>query len=406
LKILHINATAYRGGAAQIANHLHRCQRESGYESQLLVSRDPSDLGVGILSLSDSKFRFLLNVLSYRILGREGFLNENIWRRALEQIGEVDVFHIHNAHGYYLPESILSYLLSKPVVWTLHDFWLANGGLSSPEVTGLWGKAYPIEWIDRSEKRRQFLAELLVKHNPVLVTPTRSSAEKLKEFGLVTNNLHIVPHGIFESDEIRVGIDKNELRDKLGLEQDRHVFVFAASTLDNKLKGFEVFLSALASLPRDRIWAAYIVGGGGEKSKRMVLKSEVHGVHFVGSVDNKLLREYFRACDTYVSASYSESFGLTVVEALAEGARVVCSDLPVMQEVTDGHAQFFSVGDSASLAKCLVNELSESNASEKNVGSEYALRRYSNASMTMSYKRLYDLALLQKSMSLTNIRNI
>jgi len=400
LKILHINTTAYRGGAAQIANHLHRCQRESGCESRLLVSRDSSDLGSGILSLSDSNFRFLLNVLSYRILGREGFLNEKIWRRVLEQIGEFDVIHIHNAHGYYLPESILSYLLSKPVVWTLHDFWLANGGLSSPELTGLWGKAYPIEWIDRSAKRRQFLAELLIEHNPVLVTPTFSSAEKLKENGLFTNNLHVVPHGIFGSDEIRVEIDRNGLREKLGLDQDRHVFVFAASTIDNKLKGFEVFLSALTSLPKDRIWAAYVVGGGFEKSKRMVQNHEVHGVYFVGSIDNKKIREYFRACDTYVTASFSESFGLTVVEALAEGARVVCSDLPVMREVTDGHAQFFSVGDSASLAKCLLNELCESNATKKIAASEYALGRYSNTSMTMSYKRLYELAIEQKSMSL------
>lgn len=400
MKILHINTTASRGGAAQFARHLHLWLCKSGHESRLLVGRDPSDVNDGILSLHESRSRFLLNVLGYRVLGREGLLNRGIWKRALADVGEVDVVHIHNAHGYYMPAEILADLLSMPVVWTLHDFWLATGGLASPEVARPWGNGYPIEWIDRSMVRRQFLAHLVSERNPVLISPTQSSAEKLKELGLLASNLHVVPHGIFDSVDATPRCTRQELRDSLGWRPDTHVFVFASSTVDNKSKGFGVFLSALSKLPKDRKWIAFVAGGSDDEAKRMCQRQGISNVRFAGSIANQRLRECFRACDTYVTATFSESYGLTVVEALGEGARVVCSDLPVLREVSDGHANYFSVGDIGALADCLMKELERIDDVKGVSRSAEIRRRFSKDEMVASYVRLYSLAVSQKSASL------
>ena len=396
MKILHINTTASRGGAALIAKRLHLWQREAGYESSLLVARDPTDVGARILSLNETRNRFLMNVLGYRVLGREGLLNGGLWKKFHLEIGEADVVHIHNAHGYYMPEEVLSSLLFKPVVWTLHDFWLATGGVASPEVPEICGKGYPTEWINRSKVRRQFLGQLVAERNPVLVAPTRSCAEKLREIGLSASNLHVVHHGIFDSSDGAVAFDRRGLRSKLGWQENTHVFIFAASAVDNKQKGFDVFLSALSKLPKDRKWIAYVAGGDAGRSKRMVQNQGVLGIQFVGALENRQLRELFKACDTYVTSTYSETYGLTVVEALGEGATVLCSDLPVLREVTNGAARYFPVGDRDVLARCLMEELQGGGDAKRASRSKDIRNRFSKDNMVASYARLYALAIDQR----------
>jgi len=389
MRILHVNTTASRGGAALIARRLHLWQQEAGCESRLLVARDPSDIEAGIVSLNETRNRFLMNVFAYRALGREGLFNARLWTRVLAEIGEVDAIHIHNAHGYYMPEDILGLLLSKPTVWTLHDFWLASGGPASPEVAGCLGKGYPVEWIDRSRRRRDFLAQLVREYNPVLVAPTVSSAEKLKEIGLSGRNLHVVHHGVFDSMEVPNESERRAFRDMLGWSPETHVFVFASSTVDNKQKGFEVFLAALLKLPRDLNWLAYVVGGATENSRSLVQDSGLPSIHFAGSLENSRLRQCFQACDTYVTATFSESYGLTVVEALGEGASVVCSDLSVLREVSNGCATYFPVGDSEALAECLLKEIRFGKDQTREGRADYIRRRYSKDSMLKSYARLY-----------------
>lgn len=393
MRILHVNTTASRGGAALIARRLQLWQREVGLDARFLVARDPTDTGTAVVSLNETRNRFLVNVLGYRILGREGLFNRGLWKKALAEIGTFDVVHIHNAHGYYMPSEVLAALLSRPVVWTLHDFWLATGGLASPEVAGFWGRSYPIEWIDRSKDRRKTFAALIEKWNPVLVAPSLASAEQLREIGLPHGNLHVVHHGIFDSTQGSDGVDRSKLRKRLGWPRDTHVFVFASSSVDNRQKGFDVFLEALSKLPRDRKWLAYVVGGTAEQARLKVEARGITGVQFAGGLENSLLMEYFRACDTYVTATFSESYGLTVVEALGEGATVVCSDLPVLREVTAEQASYFPVGDGGALADRLMERLQAGDDQMRDIRAASIRSRFSRDNMVASYAHLYSLAM-------------
>ncbi len=395
LKILHINTAAERGGAALIANRLHLWQRAAGYDSRLLVARGESDPHKGVIALGERRERFLLNVLFYRLLGKEGFLNKDLWAIIQPIIDESDVIHIHNAHGYYMPDDVLLKLFCKPIVWTLHDFRLATGGMASPESSKLKGKAYPIEWIDRSRLRQSFFHDLVKQFNPILVAPTHAATKQLVEIGLPANNLHTVPHGVFESESVREEIVRQELRNKFGWHKNAHIFIFASSSIDNKQKGFDVFLRAISKLPTDRKWVAYVIGGDADRSKHSVRRLGVNGVEFTGAIENRELIECFKACNTYVTATFSETYGLTVVEALGQGARVVCSDLPVLREVTCGQANFFPVGDDEALADCLRTELDVICDAVRDHRAANIRFRFSNQNMISSYARLYALAIEQ-----------
>jgi glycosyltransferase involved in cell wall biosynthesis len=77
-------------------------------------------------------------------------------------------------------------------------------------------------------------------------------------------------------------------------------------------------------------------------------------VRLIGTIDSRTeINRYYAASDVLVVPSREESFGLVTTEALSQGCQVICSDIPVFREVTDGKAIFFPVGDAEQLASQL-----------------------------------------------------
>lgn len=56
-------------------------------------------------------------------------------------------------------------------------------------------------------------------------------------------------------------------------------------------------------------------------------------IHFLGRVDDAMLVNLFRHCDVYLTPTRYEGFGLTLLEAMAAGAPLVASDIPVVNEI-------------------------------------------------------------------------
>jgi glycosyltransferase involved in cell wall biosynthesis len=77
-----------------------------------------------------------------------------------------------------------------------------------------------------------------------------------------------------------------------------------------------------------------VIGEGGERTGLEQLATEL-GVpaRFPGRVASSEVARWLRTAAVVVSASEQEAFGLTLLEALTAGARVVASDLPAHREV-------------------------------------------------------------------------
>ena len=56
-----------------------------------------------------------------------------------------------------------------------------------------------------------------------------------------------------------------------------------------------------------------------------------------------------------IAASFTEGFGLPLVEAAQFGLPIICSDIPIFREVTDGNAVYFQPQDDESLKKVLLD---------------------------------------------------
>jgi glycosyltransferase involved in cell wall biosynthesis len=64
-------------------------------------------------------------------------------------------------------------------------------------------------------------------------------------------------------------------------------------------------------------------------------------IQFHGFVPDADLLQFYNACDLFVFPSFYEGFGLPVLEAMACGRAVVCSDASALPEVVDGAAILF-----------------------------------------------------------------
>jgi len=82
-------------------------------------------------------------------------------------------------------------------------------------------------------------------------------------------------------------------------------------------------------------WYADVVRAAAKKSQ----VSE--RIHFTGFVDDEELRRLYGACDLFVYPSFYEGFGLPILEAMACGRAVACSNTSAMPEVADSAALLF-----------------------------------------------------------------
>jgi phosphatidylinositol alpha-mannosyltransferase len=107
--------------------------------------------------------------------------------------------------------------------------------------------------------------------------------------------------------------------------------LFVGSWRDGR-KGLPVLLQAVARLrARELAVSLDVVGEGGCEPPSLP------GVTFHGRVEGKteLVRHYQR-CDVFVSPALGqESFGIVLLEAMACGKPVVCSDIPGYRQVVD-----------------------------------------------------------------------
>ena len=82
-------------------------------------------------------------------------------------------------------------------------------------------------------------------------------------------------------------------------------------------------------------------------------------VKFLGWVGDEWLAPLYRHARAFVLASREETFGRCVIEAMACGTPVVVNDIPIMQEVTAGHAVIVDFEDAAKSADALRQALTD-----------------------------------------------
>jgi phosphatidylinositol alpha-mannosyltransferase len=138
-------------------------------------------------------------------------------------------------------------------------------------------------------------------------------------------------------------------------------------------KGLEVLIQAMARLRE--VDAHLVVAGEGPSLKEATKLTETLGVPatFLGRLSEDDVPRAYRAADVYCAPGLGgESFGIVLVEAMAAGAPVVCSDLPGFAAVVGDAGLRVPPGDAGSLAEALRRALGPDSADLRRRSSERA----------------------------------
>jgi phosphatidylinositol alpha-mannosyltransferase len=159
-------------------------------------------------------------------------------------------------------------------------------------------------------------------------------------------------------------------------------------------KGLEVLIQAMTRL-RD-LDVKLVIGGSGpeERYARALARNLGIDADFVGRVHDAELPRLYKSADVYCAPGLGgESFGIVLIEAMAAGTPVVCSDLPGFRAVAGGAAELVPPGDAGRLADALRRVLvDESVAREMSKASSRLAGAYDWSRLVQNVESVYGLA--------------
>jgi len=179
-----------------------------------------------------------------------------------------------------------------------------------------------------------------------VLTPSEFSKRRILEaYGLDDEKVVVLPNGVCSSfHPISREIAQRWARASLGLTVP---FVLTVGDLQPRknhaglIRAFEQLVHAYPQLPHHLV----IVGKStwnAEAIRAFARKSSVADrIHFTGFVSDADLLKLYGACDLFVYPSFYEGFGLPILEAMACGRAVACSNTSAMPEVADSATLLF-----------------------------------------------------------------
>lgn len=180
------------------------------------------------------------------------------------------------------------------------------------------------------------LSKLRLRKAGAIVAPTQKVETVLKNYG-IHNPIYVVPSGIaLEQHKERITEDeRREKRKGLGIPEDHTVLLNLGrlGTEKNLPELIELFAIALSHNPK----LTLLIVGDGPARKELEALSEKLGVAehviFTGMVAPSEVHKYYQLGDVFVSASTSETQGLTYIEAAANGLPLLCRRDPCLDGV-------------------------------------------------------------------------
>lgn len=161
-----------------------------------------------------------------------------------------------------------------------------------------------------------------------------------------------------------------------------------------KNKNLHVLIQAFANLLQchklDVGTALVLVGSSGpetENLRQQIATLQLQSqVWLLSSVNDGALCWLYQHCLLYIVASSTEGFCLPLAEALHLGCKAVCSDIPILREVTNDDCTYFNLEGNAveNLERAILKTLNQSN--QVQVG---ASNRFSQTAIANQYLQFY-----------------
>ena len=244
----------------------------------------------------------------------------------------LDVIHTHTEFSMRVFAMIMAKELKIPLVHTYHTIY--------EDYTHYFA---PIALLNNSAKAfARFYSRRCCNFVEEVIVPTKKVEELLMSYN-VYRKINVIPTGIDLKKFYRGNFTKEQIREvkrEVGVEEDEKVILYIGRVSPEK--NIEEILHALPEYKERRQKVRFVIIGAGpdvENLERCVEKEGISDmVIFAGEKPWDRIPLYYQIGDVFVSASQSETQGLTYFEAMSAGLPVVAKKDDCLTEILkDGY---------------------------------------------------------------------
>lgn len=290
-----------------------------------------------------------------------------------------EVWHVHQPGRHAALTILIARLIGVPTVLKLTSS--KDAGIKGASTAGVFGR------VCRSLHRRV----------DAMIALTRETGQEALDFGVPKHRVVVFGNAV-DTRSLCPANESSRLaaRQRYGLSSDRSV-IFVGRLSPEKNVGclLRAWAHCLGRLTGN--WSLVVVGDGAERSRLEAVSRSlglVNTVRFAGQVeDPEDIRDWYRASDLFVQSSNFEGLSNTMLEALATGLPIVCTDVSgttqCVREPDTGLV--VPVGDAERLADAIV-ELANDDARRAQMSQRAAAfvrERYSIDHVCQLHEELY-----------------
>ncbi len=202
----------------------------------------------------------------------------------------------------------------------------------------------------------KLLSRKRLKKSEVVVAPTHKVEDALQNYGL-HNEISVVPTGIDLGQHFKriTPEERRRKRNELGIE-DSHNVLINLGRLGSE-KNLEELMELFAKASAENETLRFLIVGDGPAKEDLEVQARELGVSekviFTGMVAPSEVQEYYQLGDIFVSASTSETQGLTYIEAAANGLPLLCRQDKCLDDVIMQGENGYEYEDEEDFFECI-----------------------------------------------------
>lgn len=334
-----------------VANSTHIVFREMmkhGHDVYVVCTRK------GIFKAEWDESHRILRLAGIRLKSIYGYnLTAPVHPFAIDEIRalHLDIIHVQTEFGVGIFAHQCARELHIPIVMTYHTTY---------EDYVHYVNFIHSDKLDRQMKNRVGdVTKLYADASMEVIVPSEKTKESLLD-NRIFKKINVIPTGLELEQFSRscYSLEKTrEIRNEYGFSMDDRVVIYVGRIAEEK--ALDLVIRGFAQAVREGTDAKLLVVGGGPDLGRLkkMAKNERLGCHaaFAGPKDPSLIPDLYRCANAFISASLSETQGMTFIEALASGLPVFARRDEVLEDlVIDGKTGWY-FDDEADLARVLKN---------------------------------------------------